>query len=279
MLRTRGSLRGQSAVRRAGRELLLGRFHRSVVSWKRGCSPAPPFSGRDALILITDGVWFFFRGERYTVIITLLRSVSTPRARLRGLYLLRGEECEEGWREAWAHSLTAQEYDAICALVADGGHGLTRIARQERWVYQRCHFHLLKDLRLIAGKRSGRTRHIRERALALVRAALEEPDERTSARYRRAIHRLLVNPRCPRTIRKKVGGFLRHYAKFRACYRFPELRLPATSNAGECVASIIRACLGPMRGLKSPRALAYWLDIIMRLYHEVKCEPKKPTKL
>lgn len=245
-----------------------------MKQWLRVHGLAPPFSPGIELILVVDGLWFSFFRRRFVCYIILARSVQGRMARLRGLVLLPGDESEENWRFALATSLTAKEMRYIQAIVADGSHGLTAIARERGWKYQRCHFHLLKDLQLISGKRKGPTQWIRQRALLLARTILETPDERAAERMSISLRRLIAHRECPRTVRRKIGGFLRHYGKFRTCYRYPHLNIPHTSNSAETIGGLIRKQLGNMRGLRSPDALNDWLPVFLRRFKTVKCLPK-----
>lgn len=268
-------MRGIASVRQLGRERVLGRFHRSLKGWKHTYPGALPFTRRHgALLSIVDGVWFTLEGKRLTALVILVRPVQSAVARLRGLVLIEGDECEAGWRYAFESTLTGQELARIQAIVADGSHGLTHITKERGWAYQRCRLHLLKDLRLIRGKRKSRTRWIRERAYDLVREILDTPSEDKTQQLILRLCRLIARPDCPGTVRKKAGGFLRHIKKFRACYNYPHLRLPHTSNSTECVARLIQAQLSSMRGVRTVNALTEWLDIIRRSNPTIACKPK-----
>lgn len=276
VLQAKSSLRGIAGNRQKNKGLITGRFHRSVQGWLRQNHPAKPFSRGMSLILVADGLWFFFQNVRYTCFIVLVRSVKERIARLRGLVLLPGEETETNWRSAFSQSLAKQEVKQIKAIVADGSHGLTTIARESDWRYQRCHFHLLKDLQAVCGRRRGKTSWLRQGAFHLVRANLNSPDERKANLLKQQLIRLIAHPDCPKTVRKKIGGFLAHYQKFRTCYDYPELNIPSTSNSAEAVGRLVRDEMSRMRGLRTPESLRYWLNIILRKNKTVKCEPKNP---
>lgn len=279
-MRTNTSLRGLADIRHQGKERTIGQFHRSLSSWKRLHPSAQPYTAHDGdLIGILDGLWFTIDGARYTCLIILLRPVTSSRARVRGLYLVEGNESEANWQSALQETLTHEELAHLRGIVADGSHGLVTLSRRYGWKYQRCHFHLLKDLQLIAGKRSGPTKHIRQRALTLVRRTLDTQDGRAARRLKQQLARLIARPGCPKTVRKKVGGFLKHFSRFRTCYLYPKLRLPHTSNSAECVGRFIRERLGVMRGLRTEKSLRYWIDILLRQRTSVQCMPKSPTKL
>lgn len=204
----------------------------------------------------------------------LTRSVKGKTARLRGLVLLKGDESKANWKEAFKESLEEREMKQIKAIVADGSHGLTEISRKNDWKYQRCQFHLLKDLEHICGKRKGETQWIRQDVYKLVRANLDCPDEREANLLKRQLVQLIAHPDCPRTVRKKAGGFLRHYGKFRTCYHYPELNLPATSNSAEAAGRMVKDLWGRMRGARNSESLRCWLELLLRKNKFIKCEPK-----
>jgi len=263
-------------VNQQGKGLIIGRFHRSIKSWKRTHLPASAFTPRSGpLIGIFDGVWFRFKNKRYVCLILLVRPIKSQFARLRGLMLVAGDESQENWQTALNSNLTPQELAHIQAIVADGSHGLVSLCKEYGWKYQRCHFHILKDLQAICGKRPGPTQKLRQKALTLVREILDTPSEKQILPLKARLHRLVARSDCPKTVRKKVGGFLTHLDKFRTCYRYPELNLPHTSNSAECVGRIIRTRLGIMRGLPTVSSLHYWLDIILRTHPAIRCQKKK----
>jgi hypothetical protein len=187
------------------------RFHRSIVSWKKNHLPAQPFRNpKDGLILILDGIWFRFNKERWVCYIVLTRTVKGKMARLRGLVLLKGDESEANWREALRQSLTNREMAQVKALIADGAHGLTAISRYYDWKYGRCHFHLIKDLQKIGGrKKRNKTSKLRQKALLLVHTILDTPNEQETKKLLLQLRRLIARSDCPKTVRTKVSGFFK----------------------------------------------------------------------
>lgn len=259
---------------------MIGQFHRSLSRWKKFHHGAPAFNVRSGcLIGIFDGIWFTIDGVCYTCLVILVRPVRMDTARLRGLYLVQGNESEANWRRVLQETLTQKELARIRAIVADGSHGLVALSQTYGWKYQRCQFHLLKDLQLISGKRSGATQALRQTALRVTREILDTPDERKAKRLKQQLVRLIARPDCPKTVRKKVGGFLKHFSKFRTCYQYPALRLPHTSNSAECIGRFVRERLGIMRGLRTVRSLKFWIDILKRERPTIRSLPKIPTKL
>lgn len=272
VLRLNASVRGLADLSGNTYDVLRLRLHRSLAAWKRAHPPAPPFTKEGGrLILVVDGIYFSLHGEEYVCQMILVRPVESEFARLRGLVLAKGDESREHWEDAFEKTLTVVEEAQICAVVADGSHGLVSLSNDRGWAYQRCHFHLLKDLKNICGGHRGASRERRLKIVERVRAILDTPDEREVKRLVRILKRLIAHPECPGTVRKKISGFLKHLARFRTCYRYPELRLPKTSNAAECVGRLIRERFGRMHGVNTVKALDYWLDIILREHPEIHC--------
>lgn len=207
----------------------------------------------------------------------LARRVRGWKARLRGLVLIPGEECKELWEQALAQSLTAQELANVRGITGDGGHGLTTLCQERNWRYQRCHVHLLRDLYKVRGQRRTPTQWLRQRALKLVRETLNTPSEQKANRLIWQLRLLITHSECPKTVRSKVGGFVRHYWKYRVCYQYPDLRLPRTTNSVECISQLVQRYLNRMRGMRSAQSLRYWLNIVRRCHPTVRCSSRPRT--
>lgn len=272
VLRLNASLRGISELSGSAHDTVRMRFHRSLATWKRAHPPALPFDESDGkLILILDGIYFALEEVEYVCQMILVRPVECDVARLRGLILAKGEESREHWEEAFEKVLTPLEEAQICAVVADGSAGLVSLSNERGWAYQRCHFHLLKDLKNICGGHRGASRERRRKIVDCVRAILDTPDENETKRLVKSLKCLIAHPECPETVRRKMSGFLKHLHRFRTCYLYPELRLPKTSNTAECAGRLIRERIGYMHGVHTVKALEYWLDVILREHPEISC--------
>lgn len=228
-------------------------------------------------MLVIDGIWFELNEQHYTVVMLLARRVRGWKARLRGLVLLTGEEHKELWEQALKQSLIIEELANVRGITGDGGHGLTTLCRERNWPYQRCHVHLLRDLYKIRGQRRSSTQWLRQQALRLARATLNTPSERKANRLIRQLRLLIARPECPKTVRSKIGGFVRHYRKYRTCYRHPDLRLPKTTNSAECISQLVQRYVNRMRGMRSAQSLRYWLTIILRCHPTVRCSSRHHT--
>lgn len=278
ILCTGASLRGLAKQRHCSKTKLTNRFHRSIRPWLTAHHPALPFTENDGgLVLVIDGIWFELNEQRYTVVILLVRRVRGWKARLRGLMLMAGDEHKELWEQVLKQSLTTQELANVRGLTGDGGHGLTTLCRERNWPYQRCHVHLIRDLYKIRGQRRSPTQWLRQQTLWLVRTTLNTPSERKANRLILQLRLLIAHPECPKTVRSKVGGFVRHYQKYRVCYQYPDLRLPKTTNSAECVSQLVQRYLNRMRGMWSAQSLRYWLTTILRCHPTIRCSSRHCT--
>lgn len=210
----------------------------------------------------------------------LLRTIHGTRARLRGLIIMKGDESKEHWEEAFEQTLTPMEESQIKGIVADGSHGPVSLCKERGWVYQRCQFHLLGELKnFCSGYKNHQTRELRKMIFNLVHVILDTPDEKETKQLVKKLFRLIAHPECPLTVRKKVSGFLKHREKYRTCYRYPELNLPKTSNTAECVGRLIRGILTRMHGVRTLKSLEYWLDIALREHPEITCNGFKNNQI
>jgi hypothetical protein len=87
------------------------------------------------------------------------------------------------------------------------------------------------------------------------------------------------NQQCPTRLRHIVVQTLRVLHEYRACYRHPELCLPATTNAIENTNGRIRSLLNRSRGYRTPASLIRWIIGFVWFHPTVTCRPKVPTKL
>lgn len=280
VLRLGASLRGLADIAGVAKNKTVRHFHRSIHAWKRTHLSAEPFTDDDGeLIMVVDGIYFSFEDVEHVCLMILVRPVLQARARLRGLIIMKGDESKKHWEEAFERALTPMEESQVKGIVADGSHGLVSLCKEREWVYQRCQFHLLGELKnFCAGYKNHQTGTLRKKIFTLVCQILDTPDEKEMKYFVTKLSHLIAHPECPRTVKKKIRGFLKHLTKYRTCYRYPEMNLPKTSNTAECTGHLIRSVLSRMRGVKTLQSLEYWLDIIMRLHPEIQCNGFKNTQ-
>lgn len=231
------------------------------------------------LILILDALWHTIDGEEWTTYLLGLRAIDGEEIVFLRPILRPGHESQEQWREA-VGTIPKNTRTRIRAIIADSFAGVGTLAGEERWVLQRCHFHLLGKLATLCGNRKRRIVWWRERQRmqVLIRRVLCDTDER---RVRRACHELRYladDGRCPVRIRRIIRSTLRWRHDFRAWYEHPALRLPATTNAVENINSRIRSLLHRHRGLRTADALERWIVAYVWFHPRMKCRPKNLQK-
>lgn len=264
------SLRHRAARLHAGRECVRRRHASQLRLLLRTLAPPPAPSG--ALIAIIDGYQLFFGAQPWTVYLILLRPVVSSWATITTPCLLEGRETIRGREKAFAF-LPACVWSQIRAVVVDGMHGVDRFARSQGWVLQRCHVHLLRILYPLLGNRfhSVRAKRLRRRAYDHVRTVLASSDEETDRRSITVIRSIAYSPQCPRRFGMKLRGFLAAYRDFRSYRAYPELCLPATTNAAEVVCGKIAEMVRRTRGFRMPRSFERWVVLLLRIHSRVRC--------
>ena len=114
----------------------------------------------------------------YTFYFILLRALKDNKAIITKLYVKQGSESWLGWQETFSQ-LPRPVLGSILALVSDGNAGLISAAKQNHWLIQRRHFHLIAR---IQGRRSrwirSKRRELGQRLYFLAREVLTNPDEK-----------------------------------------------------------------------------------------------------
>jgi hypothetical protein len=232
---------------------------------------------RGPYALLGDGLYFKFKRMDWVMYVMAVKPTRSHRAFFLDPVLLQGKESYERWRVAIA-TVLPEILKHIRAFVSDGFRGSKLIAREQNWIHQRCHFHLLMALIRRHGRRSYLVKGagIREKLLGVVRILLTTTDERMKRRHILKAQRLLSHPLCPPWIRKQTIEFLRTLDDFRAYLIYPELNLPATTNAIESTGKIIRKATGTAR---TPQSVLLRATTFLRLRKSIACNGKLSTKL
>jgi len=213
----------------------------------------------------------------WVMYVMAVKPVKSHRAFFLDPVLLQGKECYERWRVALA-TLPPETKKCILAFVSDGFRGSKLIAREHGWIHQRCHFHLLMALIRRHGRRSYRVKGagIREKLLGVVRILLTTPDSTTLKRQTLKARRLISHQLCPPWIRIQTVEFLRTLDDFRAHLIYPELNLPATTNAVESTGKLIRRATSTAR---TSQSVLFRATAFLRLRKSITCNGKSSTKL
>lgn len=261
----------------ASAKTLAKRHARSLESL---CArPWPHRVPEGKLILVMDAIWFRLEGERRTAYLLGLRKVDGDELHFLRPVLRPGHESQKRWREV-IDEMPPEAKERISAVVSDSFSGAGGIARTCGWTFQRCQAHLLLRLETLCGDnkpvswRDGR-QELKRLAYALMNARSETEASAIADEFAR----LGDDPHCPKPLRQIVAETLRHLHEYRACYRHPELHLPATTNALENTNGRIRSVLNRSRGCRTPGSLIRWITGFLYFHPIVKCRPKLPTEI
>lgn len=264
-----------AAKRRGVRPATLQKHVRQAMS---RLSQKTPFdflpTGR--LVLVVDGLWTYFHKEgRFTLYLMAIRAANDAAAHFLDPVLLPGQENLEGWRSAMA-TISDNVRRRICAMVSDGLRGLKKVAEEQNWLFQRCHFHLLAGFQKRHGQyfQRGKSKWIRDAILAYIRVMLETIDLKKSQEFRRELESLTRHPDCPRYLVMRVHEFLRTLDDFQTCLRHPELNLPTTSNTAETMIRLLRNLLRRIRGTRTPQSFLRWTTAFIRNKKTIVCNGK-----
>src|SRR5512137_1162555 len=160
----------------------------------------------------------------------------------------------------------------IRALVSDGLPGAAMICRQNRWVHQRCHWHILAPF---TGSRNRRLRvrtllrKTRDVAYKAIRLAINTTDQETLRLALGVLQTLM--PMIPHRA-WKFPGIIRQFTQdiddFRAYQLHPELGLPATTGVVESLHAKMRPITSRVH---SPEAVRRRVACPVRLFPSMRC--------
>lgn len=270
VLERRESLRHKAKRCNKGRELIRRRHERNldILLRKLPKSVAP----RGSLIAVIDGLAIRLNKQHFTLYQILLRSVKERHAIPMEPVILSGWEHKDKWDYTFK-SLPVSVQKRIKAVVSDGIVGIEPLIQRKGWIIQRCHFHLLKMLQSLRGKRWSTVTHkfLREEIYQSVLKALATADKQEAERLLEQIKLLVKRPECPKWINLRVGGFIMRYSAFRAYRDYPELNLPTTTNSTECVFNKLTETIRLTRGFSSSQSFEKWVKVQIRNMKSIKC--------
>lgn len=254
------------------RQALSYRFLRALESHVAR-SRSRSVQSRGDLVLLIDGMWFKFKRRPWVLYLMAFKVPRIDRALFIDPVLQAGSESRGNWIRA-LETIPPQNRARIRALVCDNFAGSTTIAKNNGWVLQLCHFHLLASLR----KRLGR-RHPanvpslgpRQRGFELVKQALATKETSALEVATEQLRELADDPATP----WRYGNILREFAKrmpaYHAYRRYPHLHLPRTTGSVESMGRVIRDLLRQTRSLSTPKALKLWVTSYLRMRPEITC--------
>jgi hypothetical protein len=228
------------------------------------------------LVLLSDGLWFRFRKRRWVLYLMALKSCRGNTAVFLDPILHFGNEGKSTWQQVFA-TIPSAPRARIKALVVDNLNGMKKIAKQENWVLQLCHFHLIQKFQIQYRRQRRRLKggNVREEIYRLVRQVIETNEEPVlNASIARLTH--LTRTSCgTRRIQAAVQDFLLSVRYYRSYLAHPQLHLPNTTNTVESMASIIRDLLRRNRCASSPKSLRLWATALIRLRKKLNCNGKR----
>lgn len=258
---------GKSSSQRALANSLLHYIRANSASWQN----LVPAQGE--LIIVADAIWYYIHGKKYTIYVFLLRARTGNEATIWLPYLASGHEDITGWRAALA-TIPPNIQTRIGAIVSDGGTGIVNLACRNKWLLQRCHFHLLMAVQnyLTTGPRS-RQRPFALEVMRLVKTVINDTDIGMAQSALRALD-IVRRETKSRGLRRTLNGLMLHWREYRTYAEHPQWQLPTTSNAAESCIQCIRDLLYRCRGFRSQEQLIRWLAAFTIYKKTICCRPK-----
>jgi hypothetical protein len=276
-LSSQESLRHKAQRLNKNRELIRRRHIRKIEQLLKTIPLSDPPDGK--LISIVDGMHLCVNKIHYTLYVILLKSINSDEAVIMEPYLLKGCESIIGWRKVF-YELSEDTRNRIYAVVSDGITGMNSLCKENKWVLQRCHFHFLKTLQSLRGKRWSTVvnRDMREDIYQSAKLLLTEKDEQKVKEIYVYLQKITRLDSCPKWIGRRVRGALRQWQDFRSYLKYSELNLPITSNSAESVMRLLADVKKQNRGFNNPQSFEKWAKTQLRIKKVIKCNGKKPTE-
>lgn len=232
-------------------------------------APYCPVIHGGQLTLIIDGLWCNFQGQEWVLYVMAIKSYSDDVAYFLDPVLLRGKECLRNWKHV-VQTIPKSLKKRIIAIISDGFNGCDHLAEEHGWIHQRCHFHLLRHLEGVRGKRKKywNPNHSREQIYQIIRQLITVKDCSLLPELIHELRKLIENEDCPRRLRFVVNDVLRKLPAFRSYLNYPELHLPHTTNVVESMNSLLRKSTNK---LNHPKSLFLWAAGYIRAKKKLFC--------
>ena len=268
----KGCTLGQLFSRRTGVALpaYRYRFRQALRRFVKRSSPQK--IPRGPLVLLVDGLWFEFEGIPWVLYLTALKPCRSNQAIFLDPLLLPGREGATRWQQV-VTGISPKVRARVCAIVADNLPGMRKLAHQQRWELQLCHFHLL--LKLMA--RRGRVRYtlrggrVRDEIQELVRDALVVPYGPRLTHSLKQLRQLSLGDCGTLRMQTTVREFLTNISFYRTYQDHPAFGLPHTTNVVESMCRLIREMFRSSRAGSNPAATLLWATAFIRLRSTLVC--------
>lgn len=239
--------------------------------------PWPEIPQDVSLIMVADALVKYVGKQWHTWYIMLVRPVDEEFAYVIPSYHEKGAETVGGWQRA-LRTIEQSTISRIKALVCDGHRGLVFGARQREMIVQRCHFHLISRIQSRRSKwKTGRHQTEGQKIYNLARQILTEPND--------SVLQPLVNDleeyswtTHSKDLQGCLSGFVSYHKDFRSYLRYPELKLPTTSNSAEAMIGLIENVCRKARGFTSVKTTDEWIISVLKTRKIIKCAPAKLNK-
>ena len=230
------------------------------------------------LIAVADAIWYRIKGQRYTIYIILLRPLSWKEAIICPPIVLPGHEGRPGWKKAF-DSLSIDLKTRLKAVVCDGAISLVTLIKDNGWLVQRCHFHLLAAVQNYLTT-SSRSIH-QEYAWYVMSIVQKLIQTNKQSEVKPLIKELrnIIRQSSSRGLRRVLKGLITNLTDYHAYLRYPDWCLPTTSNSAESFIQCLRDLMYRCRGFRSLTSLMYWLKAAAIFKKTIVCNGKKSTKL
>jgi hypothetical protein len=221
------------------------------------------------LILLIDAQWHYFDRKLWTLYFVAIKSSDEQNVILLDPVLRSGKENSSEWNQVF-DNLPQGIKKRVVAVVSDGVRGIELLVSAHGWIHQRCHFHLLKRLQSMRGKRLSTTgRLTREEIYRLAKVALSEPSKTKLNIVCQELLFLAKDVYCPIRMKMVVREFIRRLAEFRSYLDYPDLNIPTTTNVMESVNSYTQK---RSKTVKTPKAWHEWAIASVRFKSKFICK-------
>lgn len=267
---SRESLRHKARRLHKSREAMRRRHAKNLETLLR--KTAKPEAPPGKLIAVVDAISCSFEKNPFTLYLMLLRPIRSKEAVVMEPVLMEGYETVIGWRKIFG-KLPCETRKYIKAVVSDGLTGMESHVLRQGWIHQRCHFHLLKMLQSLRGKRWKKVsqKSLREKIYQLIRKFLETQSEDEAERLFAKLHELSRKTSCPYWFGRRVRGCLKQWKSFRSYRIYPELHIPTTTNSIESVNRLIKDTVHRTRGFKTSESFLRWIILQVRTMPRIAC--------
>lgn len=230
-----------------------------------------------SLIMIADALVKYVGKQWHTWYIMLVRPVDEDFAYAIPSYHEKGTETVGGWQRAF-ESIPSSVANRAKALICDGHRGLIFESRRRRLIMQRCHFHLISRIQSRRSKwKTSRHQTEGQKIYDLARQILTEPDDSVLQPLINDLEEHSWTTRS-KDLQKCLSGFVHYHQDFRSYLKYPELKLPTTSNSAEAMIGLIENVCRKARGFTSVKTTNEWIESVLKTRKTIKCAPAKLNK-